>query len=170
MDRQGRRFARDYFWFAFVLIAILVGSAARAAAADEPGPDGKKPTTEELERRIAILEQKLEAQQQAIAALLQSQRQPAPAQRAQSADAAQPATAGETATAPPPAVAQTAATGAQTAATGAQAPATGAQAPATAATAAQHPVTVQQAGPAPPSSPAIFAGPGGFPFQARDGA
>ena len=163
MGRQGRRFAREYFWFALALMAVLLGSTARAAAADEPGPDGKKPTTEELERRIAILEQKLEAQQQAIAALLQSQRQPAPAQRAQSADTAQPATAGETATAPPPAVAQTAATGTQTAATGAQAPAT-------AATAAQHPVTVQQAGSATQSGPQIFAGPGGFSFESADGA
>ncbi len=170
MGRQGRRFAREYFWFALALMAVLLGSTARAAAADEPGPDGKKPTTEELERRIAILEQKLEAQQQAIAALLQSQRQPAPAQRAQSADTAQPATAGETATAPPPAVAQTAATGTQTAATGTQTAATGAQAPATAATAAQHPVTVQQAGSATQSGPQIFAGPGGFSFESADGA
>ena len=173
MSRQGRRFAREYFWFALALMAVLLGSTGRAAAADEPGPDRKKPTTEELERRIAILEQKLEAQQQAIAALLQSQRQPAPPQRAQSAatvqsaDTAQPATAGETAPAPPPAPAQTAAAGAQTAATGAQTAATGAQA---AATAAQHPVTEQQAGSATQSSPQIFAGPGGFSFQSADGA
>src|SRR5258708_37534673 len=96
MDRQGRRFAREYFWFALALIAILVGSAARAAAADEPGPDAKKPTTEELERRIAILEPKLEAQQRAIAELLQSQGQSAPALPAQSAGAAAPGAARET--------------------------------------------------------------------------
>src|SRR5450432_1900111 len=108
MDRQGRRFAREYFWFALALIAILLGSAARAAAADEPGPDTKKPTIEELERRIAILEQKLQAQQQAIAVLLQSQRQPEQALRAQSAATAPPATASETATAPPPAAAEAA--------------------------------------------------------------
>jgi phosphate-selective porin OprO and OprP len=88
MDRQGRRFAREYFWFALALIAILLGSTARAAAADEPGTDTKKPTTEELERRIAILEQKLEAQQRAIAELLQSQGQPALAQRAPAAQTA----------------------------------------------------------------------------------
>lgn len=152
MDRQGRRFAREYFWFALALIAILVGSAARAAAADEPGSATKKPTTEELERRIAILEQKLEAQQRAMAELLQSQ-QRALAQRAQPADTAQPTAAGETATAPPPAAAQTAAIAAQ---------------PAT--TAAQHPVTEQQAGSATQSNPQIFAGPGGFSFQSPDGA
>jgi len=167
MDKQGRRFARDYFWFALVLIAILMGSAARAAAADEPGP-AKKPTTEELERRIAILEQKLEAQQRAIAELLQSQGQPALAQRAP------PATAVETATTPPLAAAQQAATTAQTAATTAQTAATTAQTAAitaqTAATAAQHPVTEQQAGSATQSNPQIFAGPGGFSFQSPDGA
>jgi len=143
MDRQGRRFAREYFWFALALIAILMGSAARAAAADEPAPELKKPTTEELERRIAILEQKLEAQQRAIAELLQSQ-QRALAQRAQPAETAQPTAAGETAT--PPAAAQTA------------------------ATAPQHPVTEQQAGSATQSNPQIFAGPGGFSFQSADGA
>jgi phosphate-selective porin OprO/OprP len=95
MDRQGRRFAREYFWFALALIAILMGSAARAA--DEPGADTKKPTTEELERRIAILEQKLEAQQQAIAALLQSQGQPALAQRAPPVQTAPPAQTAATA-------------------------------------------------------------------------
>jgi phosphate-selective porin OprO/OprP len=159
MDRQGRRFAREYFWFALALIAILVGSAARAAAADEPGSATKKPTTEELERRIAILEQKLEAQQRAMAELLQSQ-QRALAQRAQPADTAQPTAAGETATAPPPAAAQTAAIAAQPATTAAQPP----------ATAAQHPVTEQQAGSATQSNPQIFAGPGGFSFQSPDGA
>jgi phosphate-selective porin OprO/OprP len=159
MDRQGRRFAREYFWFALALIAILVGSAARAAAADEPGSATKKPTTEELERRIAILEQKLEAQQRAMAELLQSQ-QRALAQRAQPADTAQPTAAGETATAPPPAAAQTAAIAAQPATTATQPP----------ATAAQHPVTEQQAGSATQSNPQIFAGPGGFSFQSPDGA
>jgi phosphate-selective porin OprO and OprP len=168
MDRQGRRFARDYFWFALALIAILMGSAARAAAADEPSP-AKKPTTEELERRIAILEQKLEAQQRAIAELLQSQ-QRALAQ-AQPAGTAQPIAAGETVTTTPPATAGETATApspaAQSAAIAAQPPATAAQPP---ATAAQHPVTVQQAGSATQSNPQIFAGPGGFSFQSADGA
>ena len=169
MDRQGRRFAREYFWFALALIAILAGSAARAATADEPGPDTKKPTTEELERRIAILEQKLEAQQRAIAELLQAQSQAAQALRAQSAEAAQPGAARETPAAPPPAAqpAPTAAQTAATAATAAQPATTAAQPP---ATAQQHPVTEQQAGSATQSSPQIFAGPGGFSFQSADGA
>ena len=152
MSKQGRRFAREYVWFALALIAILLGSAARAAA-DEPGPNPKKPTTEELERRIAILEQKLEAQQRAIAELLRSQGQ-ALAQRAQSAEPAPPGVAPETPAASPPAAAQTAA----------------AQTTAPAATAAQHPVTEQQAGSATQSNPQIFAGPGGFSFQSPDGA
>jgi phosphate-selective porin OprO and OprP len=148
MSKQGRRFAREYVWFALALIAILLGSTARAAA-DEPGPNPKKPTTEELERRIAILEQKLEAQQQAIAELLRSQGQ-ALAQRAQSAEPAPPGAARETPAASPPA---------------APSP------PAAAQTAvAQHPVTEQQAGSATQSNPQIFAGPGGFSFQSADGA
>ena len=75
MDREGRRFARDYFWFALALIAILLGSTVRAAAAEESAPSAKKPTVEDLERRIAILEKKLEAQQQEVGALLEAQRQ-----------------------------------------------------------------------------------------------
>jgi len=152
MDRPGRRFAREYTWFALALIAILLGSAARAAAADEPGPGRKKPTTEELEQRIATLEQKLEAQQQAIAALLQSQ-QSLLAQRAEAAPAG--AAREAPAAAPPPAVAP---------------PAAPAATAATAAAAAQHPVTEQQAGSATQSNPQIFAGPGGFSFQSADGA
>jgi phosphate-selective porin OprO/OprP len=162
MDRPGRRFAREYFWFALALIAMLLGSAARAAAADEPGPDRKKPTTEELEQRIAILEQKLEAQQQAIAALLQAQRQPALAQRAETAPpgaARGTPAASSLAVASPPAAAETAAPAS-----------TASAATATAATAAQHPVTEQQAGSATQSNPQIFAGPGGFSFQSADGA
>jgi hypothetical protein len=38
MDRQGRRFAREYIWFAVALVAILLGSAARAAAAERTSP------------------------------------------------------------------------------------------------------------------------------------
>jgi phosphate-selective porin OprO/OprP len=151
MDRPGRRFAREYIWFALALIAILLGSAARAAAADEPGSDVKKPTTEELEQRIATLEQKLEAQQQAIAALLQAQQ----SLLAQRAEAAPPGAARETRAASPPAAADTAASAASAA---------------PAATAAQHPVTEQQAGSATQSNPQIFAGPGGFSFQSADGA
>jgi phosphate-selective porin OprO/OprP len=152
MSKQGRRFAREYVWFALALIAILLGSTARAAA-DEPAPNPKKPTTEELERRIAILEQKLEAQQRAIAELLRSQGQ-ALAQRAQSAEPAPPAAASETPAASPPAAAQ----------------ATAAPPAASQATAAQQPVTEQQAGSATQSNPQIFAGPGGFSFQSPDGA
>ena len=102
MSKEGRHFAREYVWFALALIAILLGSTARAAT-DEPSPGPKKPTTEELERRIAILEQKLEAQQQAIAELLRSQGQAALAQRARSAEPAPSGAARETAAASPPA-------------------------------------------------------------------
>jgi phosphate-selective porin OprO and OprP len=165
MDRPGRRFAREYTWFALALIAILLGSAARAAAADEPGSGRKKPTTEELEQRIAILEQKLEAQQQAIAALLQAQGQPALAQRAETA---QPAATGDSA--PPAAARETPPQSPRAAATPPAAPAVTAANAANAATAAQHPVTEQQAGSATQSNPQIFAGPGGFSFQSADGA
>ncbi|MDP9008902.1 MAG: OprO/OprP family phosphate-selective porin [Pseudomonadota bacterium] len=163
MGKTGRRFAREYFWFALTLIAVLLGSAARAGALDEPASGNKKPTTEELEQRIAILEQKLEAQQQAIAALLQAQRQPALAQRAEAAQAAPAAPLGEiTAAQPPPA--QTTPLAAQAAAPQAIAPVAQTTTPAT------HPVTVQQAGSATQSNPQIFAGPGGFSFQSPDGA
>ena len=63
--------AREYRWFALTLILLLCGVAAHATAADTPTPK-KKATVEELERRIEILEQKLEAQQQATAAALKS--------------------------------------------------------------------------------------------------
>lgn len=153
MSKQGRRFARDYVWFALALIAILLGSTARAAT-DEPSPGPQKPTTEELERRIAILEQKLEAQQQAIAELLRSQGQAALAQRERSAEPAPSGAARETPAASPPV-----------------APSPPAPAAAqTAATAPQRPVTEQQAGSATQSNPQIFAGPGGFSFQSPDGA
>jgi phosphate-selective porin OprO and OprP len=70
-----RRDVSGYLWFALALIMVLVGSAVRAATADEPPlttavppekalPE-KKPTIEELEKRIELLERKLEAQQQA---------------------------------------------------------------------------------------------------------
>src|ERR1700736_5807307 len=135
MGKTGRRFAREYFWFALTLIAVLLGSAARAGALDGPTSGNKKPTTEELEQRIAILEQKLEAQQQAIAALLQAQRQPALVQRAEAAQAAQAAAPGEiTAARPPPP--QTPPHAAQAAAPQAIAPVAQATTPAT------HPVTV----------------------------
>ncbi len=35
MGGDGKRFAREYFWFALALMAILLGSAARAAPAEE---------------------------------------------------------------------------------------------------------------------------------------
>jgi hypothetical protein len=31
---DGKRSARDYFWFALALIVVLIGSASRASAAD----------------------------------------------------------------------------------------------------------------------------------------
>jgi len=180
MDKYGRRFAREYFWFALALIAILLGSAARAAAADERAPAHKKPTTEELEQRIAILERKLEAQQQALAALLKAQSQPVLVQREaqQPGTAAATATTGETAvvgqTQPPrqaPAAGQAQAAGQQQQPAAGQPQSVG-QPPAVAqaAQAGSHPVTEQQAGSATQSNPQIFAGPGGFSFQSPDGA
>jgi phosphate-selective porin OprO/OprP len=152
MDKEGRRFARDYFWFALALMAILLGSTVRAAAAEESAPSGKKPTVEELERRIAILEKKLEAQQQEVSALLEAQRQ---------ALAQTPATPAVPRAAPPaagPAAAPTAAADLV------------AQAAAPQSTPPSHAVTEQQAGSATQSNPQIFAGPGGFSFQSPDGA
>jgi phosphate-selective porin OprO/OprP len=154
MGKAGRRFAREYFWFALALVAILLGSAARAGTVDEPNSSSKKPTTEELEQRIAVLEQKLAAQQQAIADLLQAQRQAVLAQRAEGTPPAPPGT--------PPAPGTP---GRETAA--AQLPAAQGTTPAAQTT---HPVTVQQAGSATQSNPQIFAGPGGFSFQSADGA
>jgi phosphate-selective porin OprO/OprP len=156
MDKEGRRFARDYFWFALALMAILLGSTARAAAAEESAPSAKKPTVEELERRIAILEKKLEAQQQEVSALLEAQRQ-ALAQ-----------------TPVPPAVPRAAPPGAAPAAGPAAAPTATAdlvaQSAAPQSAAPPHAVTEQQAGSATQSNPQIFAGPGGFSFQSPDGA
>ncbi|MEA3109393.1 MAG: phosphate-selective porin OprO and OprP [Gammaproteobacteria bacterium] len=149
-----KRGARDYFWFALVLIVVLIGSASRASAADvtvsDPPPRAKaspvkrKPTAEELERRIQLLEEKLEAQQQATAAALQSA---ASAQRAASAAQLSAAAAEQSAATPVP--------------------------PAPASTPpklAQQPVTEQGAASATVSNPQIFAGPGGFSFQSPDGA
>jgi len=142
MGNNGRRIGREYFWFALALMAILLGSAARAATSGETTAGGAtsgdaapaKPqtTTEELEQRIRVLEEKLDALQT-----------PATAPAAPSAPA----------TVPAPADANT----------------TGAKA-ATASPTAQHSVTEQQAGAATVSGPQIFAGPGGFSFQSADGA
>jgi hypothetical protein len=149
-----KRGARDYFWFALVLIVVLIGAASRASAADvtvsdpppraKTSPVKKKPTAEELERRIQLLEEKLEAQQQATAAALQSA---ASAQRAASAAQLSAAAAEQSAATPVP--------------------------PAPASTPpklAQQPVTEQGAASATVSNPQIFAGPGGFSFQSPDGA
>jgi len=142
MGNNGRRIGREYFWFALALMAILVGSAARAATSGETTAGGAtageaaqaepQPTNEELEQRIRVLEEKLDALQT-----------PATAPAAPSAPA----------TVPAPADANT----------------TGAKA-ATASPTAQHSVTEQQAGAATVSGPQIFAGPGGFSFQSADGA
>jgi phosphate-selective porin OprO/OprP len=138
------RFAREYFWFALALIAVLLGSAARAAAAEEPVPGRKKPTVEELEQRIAILEQALRAQQRALESL----------------QASQPAAAS------PSAVAAAAAAGQPPAGQ----PQAGQPPVAQAGPPPSHPVAEQQAGSATQSSPQIYAGPGGFSFQSADGA
>jgi phosphate-selective porin OprO and OprP len=155
MEREGRRFAREYLWFALALIAILLGSTAHAAAAQEPA--ASKPSVDELERRIAVLEKKLEAQQQELGALLQAQREALETQRqAAAATAAAPAAPAAAGSARPPAVVAQAA-----------APQT---APAQQTPHAQREVVEQQAGSATQSSPQIFAGPGGFSFQSPDGA
>ena len=164
-----RRSAGEYFRFAMVLTVLSLGCAARAgtpegaatsgnapapekSAADASGTAApakrppkkltaqKKPTMEELEQRILLLEQKLEAQQQASAAALQS------------------ATA-----------AQNAAAAAQTSAAAAHQAAAPAAAREPAPAEQQHPVTVQGAATATVSNPQIFAGPGGFSFQSPDG-
>jgi phosphate-selective porin OprO and OprP len=144
-------------WFAMGFLVLVVGSAARAAAPDDTASSAatppkkaapqKKPTFEELERRIQILEQKLEAQQQATAAALQSA---TAAQNAASA-AQTSAAAAQQASAPPVA-----------------APAPTVQMPKQSPE--QHPVAEQQAAAATVSKPQIFAGPGGFSFQSPDGA
>ena len=74
--------AREYFWFTLVLMVLSAASAARAATPDDGAPSAtapqkkplthKKPTVEELEQRIQLLERRLEAQQQATSAALQS--------------------------------------------------------------------------------------------------
>jgi phosphate-selective porin OprO/OprP len=74
MNDAGVRWdARRDFWLAPLLAVALMGSGGAAAADDDPSGAGspppaaqpqKKPTIEELERRIQLLEQKLEAQQQ----------------------------------------------------------------------------------------------------------
>jgi phosphate-selective porin OprO/OprP len=158
--------ARANFLFTSALTVLLLSCAARAASIDDAASSAaappknpskkvsvqKKPTIEELERRIQLLEQRLEAQQQTTAAALQA------AASAQIAAAA----------------AQSAA--AQSAASQ-QAPASTAVGPAQAAAAQtpkqsteQRSVTVQQATSATVSNPQIFAGPGGFSFQSPDGA
>jgi len=145
---RGRQGAREYVWFVAALMALLIGSAARAA--DDPAPSvpsrakaappKKKPTVEELEQRLQILEEKLEAQQQATAAALQSatSAQHAAAAAEQSAASAQQSAA-------PPAAAQP-------------------------QQARQQPVTEQAAASTTVANPQIFAGPGGFSFQSPDGA
>ena len=144
-------------WFTMGLIVLVAGSAARAAAPDDTASSAatppkkaapqKKPTVEELERRIQILEQKLEAQQQATAAALQSA---TAAQNAASAAQTSAAAAQQASAAPAAAPAQTA-----------QTPKPSPE---------QHPVAEQQAASATVSKPQIFAGPGGFSFQSPDGA
>jgi phosphate-selective porin OprO/OprP len=159
---RGRHGAREYFWFALALIILLVGSAARAADADDASPSAatpqkappakkKKPTVDELEQRIRVLEEKLDEQQRATAAALQS------AQRAATAAQESAAAAQQAAAVPAPVVTPS--------------PSPVPSPPRTAQQQGQpHPVTEQQAGSATESKPQIFAGPGGFSFQSIDGA
>jgi phosphate-selective porin OprO/OprP len=162
--------ARASFRFTSALIVVLLSCAARAAPADDAASSAaaapkmppkkvsaqKKPTIEELERRIQLLEQRLEQQQQTTAAALQS------AEAAQSAATAAQTAAAAVQPAPVPQA------GAALSASSAPAPAEVAQTP------KQPPgkrsVTVQQATSATVSNPQIFAGPGGFSFQSPDGA
>jgi phosphate-selective porin OprO and OprP len=65
MENGWRGFKREYFWFTLALMAVLLASAARAAGTDDPAPEKKKPTIEELEKRIEILERQLQLQQPA---------------------------------------------------------------------------------------------------------
>src|ERR1700736_2139242 len=159
---HGRPRARANFLLGSALMILLLSCGAGAAPTDDAASSAavppktppkklsaqKKPTMEELERRIQLLEQKLDEQQRATAAALQS------AVAAQSA-----ATAAQTA-----AIAVQ-----QAAAEAAAAPAQAAAQPARQPT-EQRPVTVQQAASATVSNPQIFAGPGGFSFQSPDGA
>jgi phosphate-selective porin OprO/OprP len=138
-------FAREYAWFALVLVLLLLGIAGRAGAAEAQDPAAKKPTVEELERRIEILEQKLQAQQDALAAVLKS-------------NAATPSLAQQS-TQPPTSPSPGQATQPGTPA---------AQAPQQAT--ANQPVVEQSAASATVSNKQIFAGPGGFSFQSPDGA
>ena len=82
---QGQWAAGGILWVAMASIGSLTAAGARAAGADTAGADSaagaaataagqsaqpatdRKPTVEELERRIEILEQKLEAQQRSAA-------------------------------------------------------------------------------------------------------
>jgi phosphate-selective porin OprO and OprP len=173
MSREGRRFAREYFWFSLALIAILLGSTARAAA-EEPSTGNKKPGAEELERRIAVLEQKLAAQQQAVSAQQQQLAEQQLALAAQQRELAavlqeQRQSLAQQAPPAPQAAAVTAQAGAQQAAPAATAPRK-AGAAGQAGAPGQQAVTEQQAGSATQSNPQIFAGPGGFSFQSPDGA
>jgi phosphate-selective porin OprO/OprP len=173
MSREGRRFAREYFWFSLALIAILLGSTARAAA-EEPSTGNKKPGAEELERRIAVLEQKLAAQQQAVSAQQQQlaeQQQALAAQQRELAAVLQEQRQSLAQQAPPApqAAAVTAQAGTQQATPAATAPGK-AGAAGQAGAPGQQAVTEQQAGSATQSNPQIFAGPGGFSFQSPDGA
>jgi phosphate-selective porin OprO/OprP len=166
MNREGRRFAREYFWFSLALIAVLLGSTARAAAEDPPSGN-KKPGVEELEHRIAVLEQKLATQQQALSAQQQQlavQQQALSAQQRELAAVLQEQRQSLAQQSPPEAAAVTAQAGTQQAGPAGQSGAGQSGAPGPLS------VTEQQAGSATQSNPQIFAGPGGFSFQSPDGA
>ncbi|HWG67813.1 MAG TPA: porin [Steroidobacteraceae bacterium] len=148
---RGRWGVGGVLWMAAASVGALAG-AAPAAGADaaavsvveqsaRPATD-RRPTIEELERRIEILEQKLDAQQRGAASAAAQPRAGAQAQAATQPQA-----------------------GAQAQAT----PAVPARA-ASQEEQFQHPVTEQQAASATVSNPQIFAGPGGFSFQSPDGA
>jgi phosphate-selective porin OprO/OprP len=178
MNREGRRFAREYFWFSLALIAVLLGSTARAAVEESPSGN-KKPNAEELERRIAVLEQKLATQQQALSAqqqqlavqqqaLAAQQRELAAVLQEQRQSLAQQSPVFAPAQPLPDAAVVTAQAGAQQA--GPAALTAGQSGAGQSGAPGQQSVTEQQAGSATQSNPQIFAGPGGFSFQSPDGA
>lgn len=157
---RGRWGAGGVVWTAALIGALMAGTACAAdaaagAAVEQPARPAadRKPTIEELERRIEILEQALEAQRRGASAAAQ------PRAGAQAQSARQPEAAAQPrAPAQPQAAAQAQTTTAV--------PARAAQREEQ----YQHPVTEQQAASATESNPQIFAGPGGFSFQSPDGA
>jgi phosphate-selective porin OprO and OprP len=144
MMQGPRRTYRSWINSGFALVAIALMTAASATAQPEEGANKSKPTMEELERRIEALEQRLEAQDKTIAALQQAA---VPSQVASVPPAAATTETGvqqQSKVLPPPSGAPT--------------------------VIVERPVTEQQAAAAIATNSQIFAGPGGFSFQSKDGA